>query len=410
MSSLIPVQLGSPGPAIRMASPILLEESHPFFQIDFSVPLSFQPAAPGNYHLIVGLSVLKDGKIIYTLTEPFIGSGNAGEALIADVNARITGSFGQGGQFFELELQILSSQNIAANPLAGRPAVSVQGVAADEEEVGPTGPTGTQGPRGTKGPKGPTGSTGPTGTTGPGIQGVKGPKGPTGPTGVVVATGAGSVTGATGVTGPDGVGPTGATGMTGIGATGMTGYGPQGPTGTTGARGVTGPTGPGSGATGDTGPTGPTGITGPSRALPIVVSDTLLSSSPIEGNIVGQLPSVLITSTDQCVVVAGTFQISYGNPSNHNYNNAISYLVRRDGQTIPDTGDQVWSISYDYLNNPPYNSIPSEQSLSFYAVDENPSPGVHNYQLYVEVTNLSTNTTISYKSFSATAKVFLKGN
>ncbi|MEK3792224.1 hypothetical protein MKX42_10925 [Paenibacillus sp. FSL R7-0204] len=94
MSSLIPVQLGSPGPAIRLASPVLLEESHPSVQIDFSVPLSFQPAMAGNYHLIVGLSVLKDGRIIHTLTEPFIGSGNAGEALIADVNARITGSFG----------------------------------------------------------------------------------------------------------------------------------------------------------------------------------------------------------------------------------------------------------------------------------------------------------------------------
>ncbi|MFD2879668.1 hypothetical protein ACFTAO_32855 [Paenibacillus rhizoplanae] len=151
MSSLIPVQLGSPGPAIRLESPVLLEESHPSFQINFSVPLSFKPALSGNYHLIIGLSVLKDGMMLQTLTEPYIGSGNAGEALIADVNASITGSFGQGGQSFEVELRVLSSQNIAANPLAGHPTVSVQEVAADEDDVGPTGSTGPQGPRGTRG-------------------------------------------------------------------------------------------------------------------------------------------------------------------------------------------------------------------------------------------------------------------
>lgn len=80
------------------------------------------------------------------------------------------------------------------------------------------------------------------------------------------------------------------------------------------SKGETGYTGPGSGFTGNTGTTGPTGVTGPSRALPVVVSDALLSSSPEESELVGQLPPVLVTSTDQCVVVAGTLQISYGNP------------------------------------------------------------------------------------------------
>ncbi|MFD1905166.1 hypothetical protein ACFSQ7_15615 [Paenibacillus rhizoplanae] len=192
MSSLIPVQLGSPGPAIRLSSPVLLEESHPYFQIDFSVPLSFKPEVSGNYHLIIGLSVLKDGNIIHTLTEPYIGSSNSGEALIADLNVNISGSFGQGVQHFELELRVLSSQNIAANPLVGLPAVSVQNDIVAADDIGPTGPTGPQGPYGTRGPKGPTGTTGPAGTTGPGILGIKGPKGPTGATGVAVATGEGA--------------------------------------------------------------------------------------------------------------------------------------------------------------------------------------------------------------------------
>ncbi|WP_339219277.1 hypothetical protein [Paenibacillus sp. FSL H8-0332] len=410
MSSLIPVQLGSPGPAIRLGSPVLLEESHPSFQINFSVPLSFKPALSGNYHLIIGLSVLKDGTMLQTLTEPYIGSGNAGEALIADVNASITGSFGQGGQSFEVELRVLSSQNIAANPLAGLPTVSVQGVAADEDDIGPTGSTGPQGPRGTRGPKGLTGSTGPTGTTGPGIMGTKGPKGPTGATGVVVATGSGSATGPTGPTGTTGVGPAGPTGMTGIGATGMTGYGLQGPTGTTGARGETGYTGPGSGFTGRTGTTGPTGVTGPSRALPVVVSDALLSGSPEESELVGQLPPVLITSTDQCVVVAGTLQISYGNPPDYEYSNNIVYVIQRDGVNLPEGALFNWMLFYNYSNDPSANSIPSEQSLFFYAIDDNPPLGLHSYTLSATASTITPNTTISYESFNATAKVFLRGN
>ncbi|WP_340024882.1 hypothetical protein MHI24_07050 [Paenibacillus sp. FSL K6-1096] len=412
MSALIPVQLGSPGPAIRLASPVLLEESHPSFQIDFSLPLSFKPVVTGNYHLIVELSVLKDGDIIHTLTEPYIGSGDAGETLIADVNARIAGSFGQGGQSFELELQVLSFQNIAVNPLAGLPAVSVQGVAADEVEVGPPGPTGPQGPRGTKGPKGPTGSTGPTGTTGAAIQGVKGPKGPTGPTGVIVAIG--GVTGATGVTGPDGIGPAGPTGMTGIGASGMTGYGPQGPTGTTGARGVTGDTGPDSWVTGDTGPTGLTGATGPSRALPIVVSNDLLLSSPTEGtgDIVGQLPPLQITSPDQCVVISGTLQISFENPADHKYTNSVLYRVYRDGSNLPPPASLfTWAKYLEYGDNAIYQyNIPSDESLAFYAIDENPTMGLHTYSLFVDARQLSDGTTISYKTFFATAKVFQKRN
>ncbi|MEK3837252.1 MULTISPECIES: hypothetical protein [unclassified Paenibacillus] len=410
MSSLIPVQLGSPGPAIRLSSPVLLEESHPYFQIDFSVPLSFKPEVSGNYHLIIGLSVLKDGNIIHSLTEPYIGNSNAGEALVADLNASIKGSFGQGVQSFELELRILSSQNIAANPLVGLPAVSVQGSAADADEFGPTGPTGSQGPYGTKGTKGPTGTTGPIGITGPGIMGTKGPKGPTGATGVVVATGEGSGTGATGATGLAGIGVTGPTGATGIGATGMTGYGVPGPAGMTGRTGMTGNPGPGSSITGDTGTTGPTGVTGPGRALPLVVSNILLSSSPIESEIVGQLSAVQINSTDQCVVISGTLQIMYGNPSNDHYNNNLLYEVRRDGQELDTNGFFFWSKIFNYSINPASNYDPSEELLSFYAIDENPPPGLHNYTLRVHIYDVSDNTTISYRSFNASAKVFQRGN
>ncbi|MEK3879035.1 hypothetical protein [Paenibacillus sp. FSL M7-0420] len=409
MSSLIPVQLGSPGPAIRLASPVLLEESHPSSQIDFSVPLSFKLAVSGNYHLIVGLSVLKDGNIIHSLTEPYIGSGSAGEVLIADVNASITGSFGQGGQSFELELRVLSSQNIAVNPLLGLPAVSVQGVAADDE-FGPTGPTGPQGAYGTKGTKGPMGSTGLTGTTGPGIMGTKGPKGPTGATGVAVATGEGSGTGPTGPTGTTGVGPAGPTGMTGIGATGMTGYGVRGPSGIIGPTGATGNPGAGLNITGDTGLTGPTGVTGPGRALPIVVSNILQLNSPIEGEIVGQLPAIQINSTDQCVVIEGTLHFAYGNPPDDRYNNLIVSRVYRDGQQLETNGVSVWGKGYKYSLIPTIGSITSEENLSFYAIDENPPPGLHIYTFGVQITRVSGNTTVAYKTFNGTAKVFRKGN
>lgn len=154
----------------------------------------------------------------------------------------------------------------------------------------------------------------------------------------MVATGEGSGTGATGATGLAGIGVTGPTGATGIGATGMTGYGVPGPAGMTGRTGMTGNPGPGSSITGDTGTTGPTGVTGPGRALPLVVSNILLSSSPIESEIVGQLSAVQINSTDQCVVISGTLQIMYGNPSNDHYNNNLLYEVRRDGQELDTNG------------------------------------------------------------------------
>lgn len=411
MSSLIPVQLGSPGAALRLESPVLLEESHPLTQIDFSVPLTFQPAVSGNYHLIVQLSVLKDGQVIRTLTDPYIGSGNAGESLIADVNVNITGSFNQGAHQFELELSILSYQNIQANPLLGVPAVSVQGSTAAEDDIGPTGPPGPQGHAGTRGPYGPTGTTGPTGATGVGIiTGAQGPKGPTGPTGVIAATGDGGGTGATGHTGADGIGIPGPTGATGVGATGATGYGPAGSTGDTGAQGVTGSTGPGSNIAGPTGPVGPTGATGPSRALPMVVSDTLLVRSPAvgQGQIVGQLPPVQVNAADQCVLVEGTLQIGYGNPANFTFTNTVFYQVYRDGQAIG--SGLFWTLNYNYYNSPGFNTLSSQQPLAFMAIDENPPLGLHNYTLSVNVGPVSSNTTIAYESFNATAIVFRKGN
>lgn len=410
MSSWIPVRLGSPGAAIRLESPVLLEESHPLSQINFSVPLVFKLRIAGSYHLIVELSVLKDGQVLHTLTDPYIGNGNAGDSIQADVNASLTGNFGEGAQLFELTLRVLSSQNIEADLLSGAPAVSVQGLPAEAEEIGPTGPTGPTGaPSPTRGIQGPTGLTGPTGWTGiGGPAGTKGPKGTTGPTGAVVDLGGEGVTGATGDTGPDGTGLPGPTGATGIGATGATGYGAAGPAGDTGATGATGVTGPGSSITGPTGPTGPTGATGPSRALPMSVSDTLLAGSPAEGELVGQLPPVWVDSADQCVVIEGTLQISYGNPPNFIYNNRLTYQVYR-GADIIGTGHD-WAIMYDYSNNPSFNSIPSDQSLAFYAIDTNPTLGQQNYRVTVNVIQLSDNTTISYRSFNGTAKVFRKGN
>ncbi|MEK5030950.1 hypothetical protein MKY96_05880 [Paenibacillus sp. FSL R7-0302] len=191
--------------------------------------------------------------------------------------------------------------------------------------------------------------------------------------------------------------------------TGATGYGAPGPAGETGATGATGATGPGSSIIGPPGPTGPTGATGPSRALPMSVSDTLLVSSPNEGEVVGQLPPVWVDSADQCVIIQGTIQISYGNPQNFIYNNGINYGVQKDGNTDVNTSF-YWYWRYNYSNNPSFNSIPSERSLAFYAIDENPRMGLNNYRAIVRVVELSPNTTFSYRSFNATARVFQKGN
>ncbi|MEK5030948.1 hypothetical protein MKY96_05870 [Paenibacillus sp. FSL R7-0302] len=96
MSSWIPVPLGSPGEAIRLESPVLLEESHPLSQIEFSVPLAFKLRVSGSYHIIMELSVLKDGQVLRTLTDPYIGSGTAGDTVLSDVNASVRGKFGEG--------------------------------------------------------------------------------------------------------------------------------------------------------------------------------------------------------------------------------------------------------------------------------------------------------------------------
>ncbi|WP_342421568.1 hypothetical protein [Paenibacillus sp. FSL E2-0178] len=404
MSSMIPVELGSPGAAIRLESPVLLEVSYPLSQIDFSVPLSFKPAVSGSYHLIIGLSIVKDGQVLHTLTDPYIGNGNAGDSLSADVNASITGSFGQGAQHFQLELRVLSFQNIQVNPLFGAPAVSIQGSSVVAEEVGPTGPTGETGHSGNRGTKGLTGTPGPTGETGIGITGTTGLRGATGATGVIVGSGGG--TGATGNTGNPGLGIPGPTGATGIGATGRTGIGPAGPTGDTGAMGITGPTGPGSGITGPTGLTGPTGAAGLSRALPVVVSNTLLVSSPSGGNPVGQLPPVQINAANQCVVIEGTLQISYGNPPNQEYQNVLVYQLHRNGQPVGLT--HFWQLRYSYSSID--NSVPSSQALAFFDIDDNPPIGQNIYSLTVTAFQTSQNTTYAYNSFDATARVFLTVN
>lgn len=409
MSSLIPVELGNPGAAVRLNSPVLLEVGRPLSQIDFSVPLSFKPVASGSYHLIIELSVLKDGKVLHTLSDPYIGTANsAGSILSADVNASITGSFSQGEQQFELELRVLSYQNILASPLLGVPAISIQGFSVLAEEVGPTGPTGDTGNPGNRGVTGTTGTQGPVGPPGStSIAGTTGLRGTTGATGVVINLG--SDTGPTGYTGVTGPGITGTTGAAGIGATGPTGPGPAGPTGATGAKGVTGATGPGSSITGPTGPTGDTGAPGPSRSLPVVITDNLLVNDPGQNRgplVVGKLPSLQIDAADRCVLIEGTLQISFGNPPNNSFNNTIIYQVLRNGQSF--STPHFWSSRYSYSGVD--NSIPSTAGLAIFVIDDNPPVGPNEYILTAQIWQSSLNTSISYTSLNVSAKVFQHGN
>ncbi|MEK3901841.1 hypothetical protein [Paenibacillus sp. FSL R7-0179] len=409
MSSLIPVELGNPGAAVRLSSPVLLEVGRPLSQIDFSVPLSFKPVASGSYHLIIELSVLKDGKVLHTLSDPYIGTANsAGSILSADVNASITGSFGQGEQHFELELRVLSYQNIVSSPLLGVPAISIQASSVLAEEVGPTGPTGQTGNPGNRGVTGTTGTQGPVGSPGStNIAGTTGLRGATGATGVVINLG--SDTGPTGYTGVTGPGITGPTGATGIGATGPTGPGPAGPTGASGAKGVTGLTGPGSSITGPTGPTGDTGAPGSSRSLPVVISDDLLVKDPGPNRgalVVGKLPPLQIDAADRCVLIEGALQISFGNPPNNSFYNTIIYQVLRNGQPI--NPPHFWLLRYSYSGAD--ISIPSTAGLAYFDIDDNPPVGPTEYTLTAQIFDSSINTTISYTSLNASAKVFLDGN
>lgn len=234
--------------------------------------------------------------------------------------------------------------------------------------------------------------------------GTKGIRGAIGATGIVVSLG--SETGVTGNTGVTGLGIPGPAGATGIGATGPTGPGPAGPTGATGAKGVTGQTGPGSTIAGPTGPTGATGAPGPSRSLPVVVSDTLLVHSPIEGSVVGQLPPVQIDAADHCVVIEGTLQIAYGNPPNNEFQNVIYYQVHRNGQPV--SSPRFWVLRYSYSGVD--ISIPSSTGLAFFEIDNNPPTGQNVYTLTAQVFQISTNTSIAYTSFNATAKVYVEGN
>jgi hypothetical protein len=345
MPLFTPILLGNPGAAISLSAAVEQADYQPLTQIHFSIPIRFKLQSTGSYLLILGLELLRNGQVIKSVTEPYVGTGNAGEGVTGNINFYISEPLPAGAHLYELQLRVLAYQNIQGNPEAGNPHTVIH-PDLQEDGVGPEGPEGPKGPDGDDGPQGPPGKTGETGNTGYGPTGPTGPTGDTGVTGPFIADA--SYTGATGPTGPTGFGYTGATGSTGFGPTGPTGIGLTGPTGQRGPTGATGETGTDSitgpdGPRGEDGPRGPTGFgyTGVGRGFTGVAYTQWLRTLSLPQNQWVELARVEINpdpstqpSLEPAVMLKGGFDFSYGTDYLATGDYDIEYRLLRNGEPI----------------------------------------------------------------------------
>jgi hypothetical protein len=355
MPLFTPILLGTPGAVVRLTATVEPVENQPLSQIHFSIPTRFRMQSTGSYLLILGLELWRNGQVIKSVTEPYVGTGNAGEVVSGNIHFYISEALPVETHLYELHLKVLAYQNIQGHPEAGNPHTANH-PDLQEDGVGPEGPEGPKGPTGSEGDKGPPGQTGETGITGYGPTGATGPTGDTGPTGPFIANE--SFTGATGPTGPAGFGPTGPTGPTGSGPTGPTGFGltgptghrgPTGATGETGADAITGPDGP----MGENGPKGATGFgfTGAGRGFTGEVYTQWLSTISLYQNQwteIGRVSIAVIPSTQpllaSAVMLKGGFDFSYGTDYLATGDYAIQYRVLRNG--VP-----IQSFQYEHRKN-----------------------------------------------------------
>jgi hypothetical protein len=341
MPLFTPILLGTPGAAVQLTATVEPAENQPLSQIHFSIPVRFRLQNTGSYLLILGLELLRNGHVIKSVTEPYVGTGNADEWVTSNMNFHISEPLSAGTRLYELQLRVLAYQNIQGHPEAGNPYTATD---LQEDGVGPDGPEGPKGATGSEGDKGPPGQTGETGITGYGPTGPTGLTGHTGTTGPFIANE--SFTGATGATGPTGFGPTGATGPTGIGPTGPTGFGLTGPTGQRGPTGATGETGTDTitgpdGPRGENGPRGATGFgyTGVGRGFTgEAYTQWLQTISFPDWTEIGRVSIAVIPSTQPllaaAVMLRGGFDFSYGSDFLATGDFAIQYRLLRDGEVI----------------------------------------------------------------------------
>jgi hypothetical protein len=340
MPLFTPILLGTPGAAVRLTATVEPAESQPLSQIHFNAPVRFRLQNTGSYLLILGLELWRNGEVIKSVTEPYVGTGNAGEVVSGDIHFYISEVLPVETHLYELHLRVLAYQNIQGHPEAGNPYTAIH-PDLQEDGVGPEGPEGPKGPHGDEGPKGPPGLTGETGITGYGPTGPTGSTGDTGSTGPFIANE--SFTGATGATGPTGFALTGPTGLTGSGPTGPTGFGLTGPTGQTGPTGATGETGPDAitgpdGPMGENGPRGATGdgYTGVGRGFTGEVYTQWLSTISFpDWTEIARVSIAVIPSTQPLLVPAvmlkGGFDFFYGGIDG---DFAIQYRLLRNGEVI----------------------------------------------------------------------------
>jgi hypothetical protein len=265
--SFTPLVLGKPGPELHMAITFRADYDPPATLFSIQVPLKLYTISSGAGMLYVEWNLLRGDVLIAKQISPLTLSAPAGEEQLLVEVINVMDDVGAGTHIYSLKAHVVSFSNIAAQPLMGKPEISVRipasGPLVEDGITGATGPTGPTGDTGAGGDQGDPGNKGATGIGLPGPTGSTGATGATGPTGRG-DTGSGTgPTGATGPTGPTGYGVTGETGIDGMGNTGPTGFGATGPTGPTGESGPKGLTGRGPTILGATGITGLTGGRGP---------------------------------------------------------------------------------------------------------------------------------------------------
>lgn len=262
--SFTPLMLGRPGPEIHLPVTLVMDDEQTSILLSFQVPLKVSTVTTGSGVLYLEWEIVRGDQLVAKQLSPVMVNASAGEEILLSETIDFIDYAGAGTLIYDLKARVISFNNIAPQPLLGRPQIGTRLSPAEPAILigitGATGPTGASGPQG---PKGATGAEGIKGLTGFSIKGATGATGWTGTPGSIgMPDGTAQITGPTGATGPKGApgfGPTGPTGPMGIGAIGPAGVGATGPTGETGSPGATGM--PGEGAT-ILGPTGPTGFTG----------------------------------------------------------------------------------------------------------------------------------------------------
>lgn len=187
--SFTPLVLGRPGPEVHLSVTLVTEHNQPGTLLNFQVPVKISTVTSGTGTLYLEWELIRGNELVAKQVSPMTFQGAAGEELLINESINFIDSIGPGTHVYNLKAQVISFNNVAANPLLGKPQTGArfpsEAPIVRDGITGPTGPTGSEGDQGFPGGKGPTGP------SGPGPTGSTGDRGPTGPEG----TSSGTVTG-----------------------------------------------------------------------------------------------------------------------------------------------------------------------------------------------------------------------